>query len=177
PAHPGGAQGRHVVAHHGGRLGRRQGPAVGRDGDDFGAAGGRIGQGLSGPAHRQLRRPAGAHELHGGVARTGQVVGDDGDERGHAQTLAWAGCSPPSSGTATSSAGLSSPARFRKYEANTGARIELISTHAATCAVAVLTYCWKVGSAAATTAGVAMALPAVVPAAKPMPLLPPRRRM
>ncbi|MOA55373.1 hypothetical protein D3C78_1791540 [compost metagenome] len=66
---------------------------------------------------------------------------------------------------------------MRKYEARIGARIELISTQAATCAVAVDTYCWKFGSAAATTAGVAMALPAVVPAAKPRPLLPPRRRI
>ncbi|MNI35404.1 hypothetical protein D3C73_894270 [compost metagenome] len=78
---------------------------------------------------------------------------------------------------ASGSSDFSSPARLRNQDASTGARMELISTHAATCAVAVETYCWKLGSAAATTAGVAMALPAVVPAAKPRPLLPPRRRI
>src|SRR3546814_1969798 len=106
------------------------------------------------------------HELHGGIARPGQVVGDDGDESSHAQTLAsGAGSSSPMA-MATSSAGFSSPARFRKYEASNGARIELISTQAATCAVAVPTHCGSDGSAAAPTAGVAKAVPAVGHAAK-----------
>ncbi|CFM20144.1 Uncharacterised protein [Bordetella pertussis] len=46
---------------------------------------------------------------------------------------------PVRSSCGSCSTGLSSPARLRKYDASTGARMELISTHAATWAVAVAT--------------------------------------
>ena len=159
-----------VGAHDPGGLIGGQGATVRRDRQHLGLP--VAGQRLVGAADGQVRAPAGAHELHRGVARTGQVVRHDGDHGIHSAPRAAlsgaAGATPSSPSTAT---GFSSPARFRKYDASTGARIELISTQAATWAVAVPTYCWNEGSAAATTAGVAMALPAVVPAAKPRPLL------
>ena len=139
-----------VGAHDPGGLIGGQGATVRRDRQHLGLP--VAGQRLVGAADG-VRAPAGAHELHRGVARTGQVVRHDGDHgiqrfsarraqrrRGHAFS--------PSTAT-----GFSSPARFRKYDASTGARIELISTQAATWAVAVPTYCWNEGSAAATTAG------------------------
>ena len=77
----------------------------------------------------------------------------------------------------TGSAGCRPPARLSAQEATIGASIAVTRTAVAAWAEAEATKGSKRGSATATTAGTATALPAVVPAANPMPLLEPRLRM
>src|SRR5690606_22086209 len=136
------------------------GPRVGADGDDLRVP-------VSTAAQAQFGRPALLRELHRRVARSRHVVGHDHRVGSHVASAGVSG----SVGFCV----VSAPDRFSMNAAMIGARIAVTSAEAAICAVAVPTYCWNVGSAAATTAGVAIALPAVVPAAKPMPDIAPLR--
>src|SRR5215213_5923553 len=76
--------------------------------------------------------------------------------------------------SATGSCTVSPPERLRTQDATIGARMAVTRTADAVCAAADGTNGRKRGSAAATAVGTATALPAVVPAAKPIPLFGPR---